>query len=759
MELSKKIRAAFTAFAQIGWKNQPRDQAPTLALGTLEQQKIIVAGALTGEREHWYAGEPVDNPRRLRHDMLQLCALRSEVTPPQAVKLLRQLSVLDWDVIAGCLESKPQVFTSEVMGALAATRGEFGAKERRLAVRWALANGTAFTPEAYLRQWAEVAVRVLFTQERQDNPQDPEREEILPTMREHLETARREGLAAEGDLGKVLGFAASEQVVARDFALSWVVESVGVVSKPLQRKNCVALLVEELNITDEELKAHAPGLCAAVVGANKQLIDALAPRLVGVLVGREKAECVLVALYHGTAKTQAAILTLLKNSENLSAESVAELGPRVAELAAASNVKVSKQATQILERWGSAGDPTQPVAREFEWVAVPDLWVMPRFEKGEVSVAELGEVLREVPWDFCARNIHDHATERFVALAVELAWNDYEAALRVLPHSTSKRGVTRVNLPGRGDRSGKGNPLAERLFEASAAIGAIPCLLSEPSFVDLSVSVPDLRTRLQRYVDAHARVVPADLFLALCRLRVEASDSEVPISHLSVELPEGEVNVAQLVNQAMENPVTDAQRLPEHLRRFGYEVTAAFQAVVPQLEWGIPSMLKPPALGRYAMQFISRRIPLNPEQMMQLIAALKSGDPSVVEAVDLAFRRGLLLPSTIEASWWPERSFNKVAGILQDLAEHGLLVLVWPMCDSFLLTASSQPRPPQGLSAVAELMVELCPNVLRAVKSKDVPHTVVENLLGVAAYADQRGSSKVVLAAQAVREQLEKTKP
>lgn len=37
MELSKKIRAAFTVFAEIGWKNQPREKAPTLALGTLEQ--------------------------------------------------------------------------------------------------------------------------------------------------------------------------------------------------------------------------------------------------------------------------------------------------------------------------------------------------------------------------------------------------------------------------------------------------------------------------------------------------------------------------------------------------------------------------------------------------------------------------------------------------------------------------------------------------------------------------------------------------
>ena len=120
-------------------------------------------------------------------------------------------------------------------------------------------------------------------------------------------------------------------------------------------------------------------------------------------------------------------------------------------------------------------------------------------------------------------------------------------------------------------------------------LGKQPCLLSMPSVVDLSVTVPDLVKRLTLYRESGADVREADLFLALTRLDVKTKtpeavkalqESDVPVMFQSGrKMP---VTAGKAVVRYLDDPIRetamDVERygwwnrevfvMPESLNRF-----------------------------------------------------------------------------------------------------------------------------------------------------------------------------------------------
>jgi hypothetical protein len=319
----------------------------------------------------------------------------------------------------------------------------------------------------------------------------------------------------------------------------------------------------------------------------------------------------------------------------------------------------------------------------------------------------------------------------------------------------------------------------------------LPCLLSEPSFVDLSIDPGDLLARLRLYAQAGVDALAADLFLALARC-----DARLASPELAATLKTVAVNVASvdggflaqpaglLVADYLVAPVAEPQLsfqprngswrlvlpvLPPAFAAFGvqwdternYYGDYSF-AVFPS--WGDAGLVNrcwsadlPPELGQVHRQVARRRDPLTPGLAINLLAGPRSCHQRALaeatQAVIEAWQRGLLRPGVADVGLldWrrPPTAVAALAQTLLEFAEVGLASVVWPVLDGLLVAALDAPRLLAGAAEVAEAMVVLTPEVLAAVADGRADATAVD-VPGVRALAARAGSSKAVVAARAV---------
>ncbi|MCL2850662.1 MAG: hypothetical protein FWE61_11580, partial [Micrococcales bacterium] len=224
------------------------------------------------------------------------------------------------------------------------------------------------------------------------------------------------------------------------------------------------------------------------------------------------ADVVTAALSATTKKARRAVLDALAARPRPSTAAIIE--PQVAALA--SDQSLAKAVTTLVERW-DLGSPRTGVVHGW-WQPVPAVWQVPQFDRGEVSVdafAEVNATLFRRDWG--VSGIVDIVNERFLVLANELARRGESDAVRDVH-------------PGGPTSAGSWDVLQARAQGVFARLGQVPCLLSEPSWVDLRVDPEDLLARLRQYATAGTRVGAADLFLALTR----TDTSRLDTSHLAV---------------------------------------------------------------------------------------------------------------------------------------------------------------------------------------------------------------------------------
>lgn len=810
-----KLRKAVEIFKELGWYDAKISDAPTLPLGTPEQQELVVKGLEKGAWEKWvddsYSGTTYDLVQ-VSHTMLALFAIRCGVSAKRAVWLLDFAAVREWPTAVQCVLQRGPKYVRDVMAGIE-KRDRWG--DDTSVGAWDLCMlsfllivddyGLDFEVPAYpryLRDWAGIVAYAFYGREgayfQGEVEQIPPKETLLRSMRAHVEMAVEQGVPLWGALGYVLRAGLENGVFTRKEVVDYAVAAVNAPARPSEHKRCVELLCADLAITDDEIRAHAETLGALISSGDAVLIDAVGARFFAVAAAAQTTEVAVGALYASTQKAQVVVLQGLAARGDLTEELLAPLAPRLQELAGVRNKQIVKLATGLLNQAGEQPEPATPLnemeAPAVTWVPVPPVWEVERFEVEHVDVDALVAAQQATsPDKYDSGPSYDIELEQFFAILVALAQTDFQSAQRYIDSQTD-HDAPYIRTVG-------SDPVGDRGFAVWYNVGSFPVLLSQPSFVDLRITPEDFFARLETYRLAGVPVSSRDLLLALCRLDVRGHDLHELIRQVNeFALPmrwfgdeEYPGTVADVVAEYLgeeeflatvwpEAGLIDSNagfavpKVLERLVRHGsvHYFTFYEPFIFPLIgdgffkEFGATGhgTFQGACLAAVARQLARCSTPLSPGIAMNLIAAprlnAKGKAVGLDEAIRAAWRRGLLVPGVadINSIGWknPVKSFHGLDEVFRDLAHDGMLALVWPLMNDILVAASKAARPHKGAGEIAELTVELLPSVQQAVEAGVADSHVLE-LPGIRAFGTKKGSSRLAEAARAAMKLLEGVTP
>lgn len=795
------LQAAVRLFRDLGWHKASFEQAPTLPLGTPEQRKVALAGLRSGD---WGAFEHASVADQLtftglnqfgsvswsswvgpNEAMLSLFAIRVGVDARRARSLLRHCGRVSDEVIAQVLTERGPTFAARVI-----SRPMW--RPRLVAVLVADLALPIPQEAALLEEWMQWAERTAWV----GRAVDGRRKEELVALRfdEWIEAAVTAGWAPT----VALAHAVQHGWVERDWAQQLAFRGLDAARRPSDRRAWLSLLLNQLALSEADIVARADALVPLLAMGEAVLVERLAPVLIA---GVDDDALIEVAVSSLTAPTKKAKLLVLKALAARSApgQQVREaVVDQVGALAAGRDAAVAKAAGAVMSAWRLAelADPTGQVDASVSgwWQPTPPVWTLPRYERGEVSAQALTELAAVV----LTRDVGeaDLLTERFFAVANALARDDRDAVQSVLRGITGWPWVTWITDWRNGVRTsdlhdGSHNFLAGRGQAVMLQLGALPCVLSEPSFADLSIDPGDLLARLQAYAEAGVSAQSYDLFLALTRCDVRLATARMGAAFRQLEVAVRRTDGKKLARSAgalvedyLRDPVGESSLscgprtgvwrvvlppMPEVFSRFGVKWGAKKNwvgdytyAVFPS--WGDAGLVKmawgsdaSSAAGAVYRQLARRGEPLTPGLAINMLAAPHSCHPRALaeatQAVLEAWQRGLLRPGVADVALlgWrqPPTGLASFTATLLEFAEAGLASVVWPVLDDLLVAALAAPRLLAGAAEVAEAMAVLVPEAVAAVGDGRAEAGVLE-VPGVRALAARPGTSKAVVAAREV---------
>lgn len=799
MKLNPLLPEAVEIFKTLGWDNAERADAAKLPLGTPEQQRLVVKGlesgdwgefGLVGENSYgWIAAHEVNN------QMLALFAVRCGVSARRA----EQLVTGDDEVAFDCITQRGVEYASQFLDHY--YRSTIRMHEHTLSVLGALGVSLAlFTNRAplanldYLKDWAVLARHALTGNTRdmyREYSKLPELTEITPSFKEHVDTAIEVGVPVTGPFGELLSNAFDQNVLTRNDILEACVKGMDLAVRPGDRKVFSQLLTAGLRISETELITHREVFKNLMSTGEAPVVEGFAPQLISLLDPVEAAEVALTALYAKTSKSRLQVLKALVQRNDLSAADALLLADRVSEIASSKDKPAARLAKKLLANWNldlSASVETEPIVKGL-WQPTPPLWEVPKFELGEVSITALAHAINHLRTD--DQYLFDIEGDRLLALAVELAKTDIEQ-VRSAFSGVKRQFWSPLVFQWLENNEVKlfGDDYLSHSQMVFANLGMIPCLLSTPSRLDSSVTFIDLAERLNLYALAKQEVLETDLVLSLLRLNLgEFTDAtKLPSlpSGVPVKLMDGSVlerDAAQVIRDYLADPLQEGRiddnlawlieplEMPQSLRglqlpfRLNYmarETTRLFP------HWGAFAFIGLRWIGAEltyagicADDASYRAKPLPAEAAINLLALQRPVHPKMAElcaeGLENAWKRGLLVPGVADVAYldWGGQLSNlaSLAKALQEVAEQGMLSVVWPVLDDLLVASLKLPRLPAGIAEVAEVMASVVTEVLVAVEQGVADKSVLE-VPGVRALAARNGKSKAVEAAKAVVAQL-----
>lgn len=800
MAVNPRLNEAVEIFRELGWDTADVADAPTLPLGTKEQQKVALAGLRTGDWGEygkvgpdtygWISAVDVDET------MLALFELRLGVIPHRALWLLQHA---DDVVLARCVAQRGEAYAAEFIDEvclplLRASEHSLSA-HGEVAVRLVCELGLP-VPEKidYLKDWAVVALAAL-TGDVAEIPWPekhalPTFEELRPSFDEHWRAALHSGVPMTGPLGKLLSAAVKAGLIERSAGMEQLFASLDAAVRPGDRKALTSLIVNDIAVTDDELVTRVDALIPVLSHGEGPIVESFGPRLIANVADDLVGEVALACLYVKTQKAVRQVLTALKQRDFPGQASAELLYDRLSELAQSRDKATAKLAEAVLTNWNVSPAVASEEPEVYGlWQPTPELWSVPRFEVGEVTPEALTEALRVLTsrGDVAAFGLE---ADRFLALAVALANHNLDDTRRALTgiSSVSWAHVVRNWLAGEPARPRwqAGSFLWYMRVESTFDhLGQIPCLLSQPSRVDLSVEFDDLVASLEKYAAADVPVLQADLVMALARLDVTKADANASLPEVPVKLVDGRLlrrNAAQVVMSYLKRPFVDMEApfaspdrngilaWPKSLVGLDRNMVVndrigRYFGVFPN--WGdalninLDRRLYLDVASVMARQLARSAKPLGPGGAVNLLAVQRHGRPQHATesalALQEAWERGLLVPGVADIDYldWGAQlsSIASFVESLRDAADRGMLSVVWPVLDDVLFASLKAPRMLAGTAEAAQAMQDYVGEVLAAVTSGVAPASALE-VPGVRALAARSGSSKAVVAAKAVVEQL-----
>ena len=832
--MASKLESAVAIYRSLGYEETAYENILSLGIGTKEEQEIARDGLKSGEwvqikqlSENSYGFAPVVDVDLKK---LAVFAVRVGVEAKRAANVIGRGDETALQAIMARGENYAAHFIS------AAESGNRRAWEHSLSVLGMLCLKLLYRmnlpiPESveYMKDWAAASSVILLGAKKDylfDDSFTLEKEEILGRFIEHIEKGISLNMPGTGPFPDLLFFGVENHLLSKEAAKEYIFDALYIAKRPGDRKAWVELL-DKLGCVEKDYIDRAENLIPLLGLGESPLIERFAPVLIE-NISEELLYPVLISCTSAKVKKTKKMLlnSLLKREKPKSANDFAEW---LSLYLQDEDKSIAGLAEKLALSWGLVLEQEESnKALLGLWRECPKLWKVPRFSLGE----ETAESLTDMVALLSERKecVEDLLFEQFLALANRIAYKNPEEAkmsLLGIPNSGAgtlwtlgrwARGIEIKLVEESRQRFWQGEKeivkieyrelLTMRRENLFRTMGQWPCLLSTPSFEDLSISVEDLLERLSLYrAEKFSYVSEPDLQLALTRLDMETFSQEdiskckeerskcvekLQELDLKIQLPSGaflqdeegkDILLGELLAAYLQDPYVEPVffpgetpywkvelNMPKSLKALPYRLSYSHKelfSIFPN--WGDYSLTAVHrdfevyhGQGIILRQLARRRKPLSKGALMNWIAVFgRLSDENAEEALIAnheAWERGLLLPGIADISYldWSGGELSNLANLaaaMDFMANEGMLSLLWKAACDTVEQSLNSPRILAGTAELVKFLRDYLDEVILAVEKKLAPKEALE-MKAIRILAGKSGSSKALSYAKEILEKL-----
>ena len=839
--MASKLERAVAIYRSLGYEETAYENILSLGIGTKEEQEIARDGLKSGEwvqikqlSENSYGFAPVVDVDLKK---LAVFAVRIGVEAKRAANLIGRGDETSLQAIMARGENYAAHFIS------AAESGNRRAWEHSLSVLGMLClkllhrmNLPIPDSVEYMKDWAAASSVILLGTKKDylfDESFTLEKEEILGRFIEHIEKGISLNMPATGPFPDLLFFGVEKHLLSKETAKEYIFDALYIAKRPGDRKAWVELL-DKLGCTEKDFHERAENLIPLLGLGESPLLERFAPVLIE-NISEELLYPVLISCTSAKVKKTKKMLfhSALKREKPKSANDFAEW---LSLYLQDEDKSIAGLAEKLALSWGLVLEQEES-NKELRglWRECPKLWKVPRFSLGDKTAESLTDMVALLSER--KECVEDLLFEQFLALANRIAYKNPEEAkmsLLGIPNSDSgtlwalgqwARGIEIKPVEESRQRFWQGKKeivrieyrelLTMRRENLFRTMGQWPCLLSTPSFEDLSISVEDLLERLSLYrAEKFSYVSEPDLQLALTRLDMETFSQEdiskckeerskckeerskcvekLQELDLKIQLPSGgflqdeegkDILLGELLAAYLQDPYVEPVffpgetpywkvelNMPESIKALPYRLSYSHNALFSIFpNWGDYSLTAVHrdfevyhGQGIIMRQLARRRKPLSKGALMNWIAVFgRLSDENAEEALKAnreAWERGLLLPGLADISYldWSGGELSNLANLaaaMDFMANEGMLSLVWKAACDAVEQSLKMPRILAGTAELVKFLRDYLDEVIFAVEKKLAPKEALE-MKAIRILAGKSGSSKAVSYAKEILEQL-----
>ena len=832
--MASKLERAVAIYRSLGYEETVYENILSLGIGTKEEQGIAREGLKSGEwvqikqlSENSYGFAPVVDVDLKK---LAVFAVRIGVDAKRAANVIGRGDEIALKAIMARGENYAVNFIS------AAESGNRRAWEHSLSVLGMLClkllhRMNLSIPESveYMKDWAAASSVILLGVKKDylfDDSFTLEKEEILSRFIEHIEKGISLNMPATGPFPDLLFFGVENHLFNKETAKEYIFDALYIAKRPGDRKAWVELL-DKLGCAEKDYIDRTENLIPLLGLGESPLLERFAPVLIE-NISEELLYPVLISCTSAKVKKTKKMLlnSVLKREKPKTANDFAEW---LSLYLQDEDKSIAGLAEKLALSWGIALEQEEST-KELRglWRESPELWEVPRFSLGDKTAESLTDMVALL--SDRKECVEDLLFEQFLALANQIAYKNPEEAkisLAGIPNSDSgilwtlgrwARGIEIKPVEESRQRFWQGEKeivkiedrelLTMRRENLFRTMGKWPCLLSTPSFEDLSISVEDLLERLSLYqAEKFSYVSEPDLQLALTRLDMETFSQEdiskckedrskctekLKEIDLKIQLPSGEflqdeegkdILLGELIAAYLQDPYVEPDffpgetpywkvelKMPESLRAMPYRLSYSHNklfSIFPN--WGDYSLTAVHrdfevyhGQGIILRQLARRRKPLSKGALMNWIAVFgRLSDENAEEALKAnreAWERGLLLPGIADISYmdWSGGELSNLANLavaMDFMANEGMLSLLWKAACDAVEQSLKMPRMQAGTAEIVKFLRDYLDEVILAVEKTLASKEALE-MKAIRILAGKSGSSKAVSYAKEILEKL-----
>ena len=839
--MASKLERAVAIYRSLGYEETAYEDILSLGIGTKEEQGIARDGLKSGEwvqikqlSENSYGFAPVIDVDLKK---LAVFAVRIGVEAKRAANVIGRGDEIALQAIMDRGENYAIQFIS------AAESGNRRAWEHSLSVLGMLCLKLLHRmnlpiPESveYMKDWAAASSVILLGAKKDylfDDSFTLEKEEILGRFIEHIEKGISLNMPGTGPFPDLLFFGVENHLLSKEAAKEYIFDALYIAKRPGDRKAWVELL-DKLVCTEKDFLERAENLIPLLGLGESPLLERFAPVLIE-NISEELLYPVLISCTSAKVKKTKKMLlnSLLKREKPKSANDFAEW---LSLYLQDEDKSIAGLAEKLALSWGLVLEQEES-NKELRglWRECPKLWKVPRFSLGDKTAESLTDMVALLSER--KECVEDLLFEQFLALANRIAYkNPEEAKMSLLGIPNSDSGA--LWTLGRWARGMETKPVEEsrqRFWQGEKEIvrveyrelltmrrenlfrtmGQWPCLLSTPSFEDLSISVEDLLERLSLYrAEKFSYVSEPDLQLALTRLDMETFSQEdiskckeerskckeerskcvekLQELDLKIQLPSGgflqdeegkDILLGELLAAYLQDPYVEPVffpgetsywkvelNMPESIKALPYRLSYSHNALFSIFpNWGDYSLTAVHrdfevyhGQGIIMRQLARRRKPLSKGALMNWIAMFgRLSDENAEDALKAnreAWERGLLLPGLADISYldWSGGELSNLANLavaMDFMANEGMLSLLWKAACDAVEQSLKMPRILAGTAELVKFLRDYLDEVIFAVEKKLASKEALE-MKAIRILAGKSGSSKAVSYAKEILEKL-----